>query len=150
MTELFTTYTVTGKNTNIVWQFKYRLNGLLYEFKLMEGELDQKQINWLFVKGKFPYQEAQIKGWINSIKNFKIEVGAPDLSFDTFYDHYNHKIKKPMSEKAWSRLSKKDQMAAIEYIPTYDKYLARKHVAKAAPSTYLNQRYWEDNHASIH
>lgn len=149
MKQVYTTYTVTGENTNIVWQFKYRLNGLLYQFKLIEGELDQKQIQWLFVKGYFPYTEKQIKGWV-SIKNFKIEVGKPDLSFDTFWEAYNHKVKKAMSENSWKRLSQKDQMQAIQHIDVYDKYLARKHVAKAAPSTYLNQRYWEDNHGSIH
>ncbi|HCY83153.1 MAG TPA: hypothetical protein DHV22_16900, partial [Xanthomarina gelatinilytica] len=109
----------------------------------------QKQIQWLFVKGFFPYTEKQIKGWV-SIKNFKIEVGKPDLSFDTFWEAYNHKVKKAMSEKSWKRLSQKDQMQAIEHIVVYDKYLHRKHIAKAAPSTYLNQRYWEDNHGSIH
>lgn len=149
MKQVYTTYTVTGENTNIVWQFKYRLNGLLYQFKLIEGELDQKQIQWLFVKGFFPYTEKQIKGW-KAIKNFKIEVGKPDLSFNTFWEAYNHKVKKSMSEKSWKRLSQKDQIQAIQHIDVYDKYLARKHVAKAAPSTYLNQHYWEDNHASIH
>jgi len=149
MKPIYTTYTVTGTNTNIVWQFKYRLNGLLYQFKLIEGQLDEKQTNWLFIKGKFPYTEKQIQGW-KAIKNFKIEVGKPDLSFDAFWESYNHKIKKSMSETAWKRLSQKDQMSAIAYIPTYDKYLHRKHVAKAAPSSYLNQKYWEDNHGSIH
>ena len=149
MTEIYTTYTVTGENSNIVWQFKYRLNGLLFQFKLLEGELDEKQIKWLFVKANFPYNESQIKGW-KTIKEFKIEIGKPDLSFNAFWETYNQKVKKVMSEKAWKRLSQKDQMAAIAYVKTYDKYLSRKHVAKAAPSTYINQRYWEDNHGSIH
>jgi len=61
MKPIYTTYTVTGTNTNIVWQFKYRLNGLLYQFKLIEGQLDEKQTNWLFIKGKFPYTEKQFK-----------------------------------------------------------------------------------------
>ncbi|WP_166964666.1 hypothetical protein [Yeosuana marina] len=149
MEELFTTYTVTGSNTAIVWQFKYRLNGLLAEFKLIEGELDQKQINWLFLKGEFPYLEKQIKGW-KCIKNFKIEIGAPDLSFETFWELYNHKLKKIDTERLWKKLSEKDKIDAIVYIKTYNNYLARKGVDKANPYRYLGKRYWEDNHGSIH
>lgn len=147
--EACTTYTVTGTNTNIVWRFKYHLNGLLQEFKLIEGELDSKQINWLFVMGKFPYKEAQIKGW-TAIKNFKIEIGEPNLSFELFYTKYRHPIKKIDSEKFWNKMSVKDKKAAIDYIKTYDNYLVRKGVAKTNPHRYLNKRYWEDNHASIH
>ena len=144
-----TTYTVTGTNTNIVWVFKYHLNGLLAEFKLLEGELDAKQVKWLFILGKFPYKEDQIKGW-KAIKNFKIEIGEPDLSFEMFYNAYNHKIKKVDTEKFWKTMSIKDKKSAVQYIPTYNKYLQRKHVEKANPHRYLNKRYWEDNHASIH
>lgn len=147
--ETYTTYTVTGTNTNIVWQFKYHLNGLLAEFKLMEGELDSKQIKWLFLKGKFPYMEQQIKGW-KAIENFKIEIGAPDLSFNFFYNKYNHKIKRKDTEAFWKTMPVKDKRAALDYIKTYDNYLHRKSVAKANPHRYLNKRYWEDNHASIH
>lgn len=148
--ELFTTYTVTGDNTDIVWQFKYRLNGLLHSFELLEGELDDKQVNWLFQQGRFPYKEEIIKTWNKMVKNLNVKVGIPDLNFEAFWEAYRHKVKKVMAEKCWHRLSKKDRMLAITYIKTYDQYLARKHVSKAAPSTYLNQRYWEDNHASIH
>ena len=144
-----TTYTVTGTNTNIVWQFKYHLNGLLAEFKIMEGELDSKQIKWLFIRGKFPYLEDQIKSW-RAIKNFKIEKGEPDLSFEFFWQKYRHPIKKKDTEVFWKNMPIKDKRSAIEHIKTYDNYLQRKGVAKTNPHRYLNKRYWEDNHASIH
>lgn len=149
MQEPYTTYTITGTNTNIVWEFKYRLNGLLYHFTLIEGELDAKQINWLFVKGKFPYLEQQIKGW-TSIKNFNIEIGEPNLSFELFWAKYKHPIKKIDTKKFWEKMSIKDKKSALDYIKVYDNYLIRKGVAKTNPHRYLNKRYWEDNHASIH
>lgn len=147
--DAFTTYTVTGKNSEVVWFFKYDLNGLLREFRLDEGTLDEKQIQWLFHKDRFPYLEKTIKGW-NSIKNLNVEVGTPNLTFDTFFNAYNHKVKKVVSEKAWSRLSQKDRIEAIKGIKAYDNGIQRKGIAKAHPSTYLNQRYWEDNWSSIH
>lgn len=143
--EQFTTYTVTGKHTAIVWQFKYRLNGLLAEFKLLEGELDDKQVNWLFIKGKFPYQEKQIKGW-NSISNFKIEVGLPDLSFDAFWNSYNNKVgKKKMAENTWNKLSTGNKLKALQAIKDYNRYLSRKPgIDKAHATTYLNQEYFDN------
>lgn len=144
-----TDYVVTGTNTDIVWSFKYRLNGLLYQFKLVEGELDSKQVQWLFIKGKFPYKEQQIKGW-KAIKNFKVTVGKPEVTFDDFFNAYAHKIKRKASETAWNRLSQKNKLLAIDYIPKYNKYVARKQVAKAMASTYLNQEYFLENHSSIH
>lgn len=144
-----TIYTVTGKETQVLWLFKYDLNGLLREFKLEEGQLDSKQVAWLFHKDRFPYHESIIKGW-KAIKNFEITIGIPDLSFDTFFDLYGHRIKKQQATKSWERLSQKDKMDAIKYIKIYDNYLARKRVAKTNPATYLNQRYWEDDHGSIH
>ena len=149
ITEPLTTYTVTGNDTNIVWQFKYDLNGLLKEFKLVEGNLDNKQVGWLFNKDRFPYAEKTIKGW-TAISNFKVIVGEPDVSFEIFWRMYNHKVKRMMSENAWKKMSQKDRMDAIRGIKPYDGMLYRKGFAKAAPSSYLNQRYWEDEHSSIH
>lgn len=139
-----TTYTVTGTNTSIVWQFKYHLSGLLAEFKLIEGELDQKQVRWLFILGNFPYQEKQIKGWV-AIKNFKIEVGLPDLSFESFWNAYNLKSKKTRAQQLYDKLTDADKVLAINHIKRYDNWLRQqKGMAKALPDTYIYQKRWLD------
>lgn len=150
--QLTTSYTVKSKQSNILWLFKYDLKGNLKAFEILEGELSQKQQTWLFVGGNFPITEDVIKKvWLKDLKaNFEIVINAANLEFETYWQTYNHKVKKTMSEKGWAKLSKRDRIDALAHIPIYDKYLARKHVAKAAPSTYLNQRYWEDNHGSVH
>lgn len=147
-----TTYTVKSQNDTHIWEFKYDLNGHLRSFKILEGELSAKQMKWLFAQANFPANESIMKTvWMKNLKeNFEILVGEPDLSFYAFWNSYNHKVKKVVSEKAWNRLSKKDRMDALKAIKPYDNYLARKGIAKAHPATYINQRYWEDNHASIH
>jgi len=142
--EPLTTYTVQGKNTPVVWQFKYHLNGVLQCFEILEGSLNPKQVNWLFVQGHFPYKEAQIKGWIKVIKNFKITVGEPDLSFDTFWNLYDEKQKKIKAKELWSKLSKADQIQAVTYIRRYNNLLKYKNQAKALPDTYLRQKRWLD------
>ena len=147
--ESCTTYTVTGNNTAVVWVFKYDLNGLLLEFKLQEGTLDNKQVTWLFHKDRFPYSEKRIKGW-SSIKNLNVQIGEPDLSFEAFYNAYGNKVQKIRTEKLWNKLSKKDKMAAIAGIRSYNNWLRRQNgIAKAQPDTYLRNRRWEDDFKSL-
>jgi len=149
VTEPLTTYTVKGKNFPNVWEFKYDLNGVLKSFKILEGALTKTQQEWLFNVNRFPYLENEIKGW-KSIKNIELIIGKPNLEFTTFWNTYNYKLKKVVSEKAWKRLSIADRINAIKGIQKYDGYLKRKSTQqKANASTYLNQRYWEDNYASL-
>tara|TARA_R100001369_G_scaffold91021_3_gene131108 strand:+ start:2297 stop:2746 length:450 start_codon:yes stop_codon:yes gene_type:complete len=147
-----TTYTVKSIQDGFIWTFKYDLNGNLTAFIIDEGILSGKQMKWLFSSGKFPALETIMKNvWmVNLKKNFEITIGEPDLSFEAFWKLYNHKVKKVASEKAWKRLSKKDKMEAIKGIKSYNGMLSRKHQHKAHASTYINQRYWEDDHNSVH
>ena len=46
--ELLTTYRVKGKLIGLIFLFKYDLKGNLKVFEISEGELDDKQIDWLF------------------------------------------------------------------------------------------------------
>ncbi|QSS96605.1 hypothetical protein [Psychroflexus sp. ALD_RP9] len=148
-----TIYTVTGKETDIAFEFKYNLNGDITAFKIIRGRLNPQQAKWLF-SGRFPAFEAMMTGvWLNEPdfkKRFKIERGAVDLSFETFYKAYNHKIKKLKAEAAWNKLNKADKLEAIKGISAYNGYLKRTRVAKANPEAYLNQRRWEDDFNSIH
>lgn len=147
-----TTYTVKSQNDTHIWEFKYDFNGHLRVFKILEGELSDKQLKWLFGGTNFPGNEDIMKTvWMKKLRsNFEVVVGEPDLSFESFWNAYNHKVKKVVSERAWNRLSKKDRMDALKAIKSYESYLHRKGVAKAHPATYLNQRYWEDSFGSVH
>jgi hypothetical protein len=143
-----TTYTVKSKQDGYVWQFKYRLNGDLKAFEILEGKLSVTQMKWLFSQGNFPATEIVMKtGWIPKLrKNFEIEVGEPDLSFDAFWNAYAHKVgKKVMAENSWKKLGRATKIKALMGIKRYNNHL-RLHpgVAKAHPSTYLNQEYWEN------
>ena len=44
---LTTTYTVKMQNGS-VWVFKYNLNGILVYFNVLEGELSEKQQDFLY------------------------------------------------------------------------------------------------------
>ncbi len=92
MTEPITTYTIKSKNTSNIWEFKYDLNGFLKEFKIIEGQLNKQQIEYLFHPLRFPYLETTIEGW-KKIQKVEVIIGKPDLSFDTFWRLYNYKAR---------------------------------------------------------
>lgn len=143
--EQLVTYTIKSKNSNNIWEFKYHLNGVLYSFKALDGVLSTKQIDWLFVKANFPYKEDQIKHWQKKLKaNFEITVGEPDLSFESFWNLYDYKVKKFEAEKAFKKLKEPDIIKCFLTVPGYNKYLQSKGVAKAHLSSFINKRYFED------
>lgn len=148
--ELLTTYTVKGKNTPTVWEFKYNLNGVLTEFNFGETELTFNQRRWLFSLERFPYYENTIKGWQKAIKNFEVIVGKPNLDFTTFYNLYKYKVGKLEAQRAWKKLNKADQLKAIKQIKAYEGFLRRKRIEKVHPATYLNKRRFDDEFNSIH
>lgn len=137
------TYTITGTSFTGAMVFKYDLKGVLIHFDL-DGELNDVQKAWLF-KGRFPLTEEGIKMFA-AITNFTVIGGELDLSFENFWNAYTYKVgKKIMAENIWKRLSKADKIAALSGIKPYDTHL-RRHIQKekAHATTYLNQRYWEN------
>lgn len=148
MEEQLTVYTVNHKKANILWTFKYDLNGNLRSFSVDDRPLSKSQINFLFAEQKFPAREEEMKKvWLSAKKSeFEIIVGQPDLSFETFWAVYAVKQKKVVAEKLWSKLSKKDKIEALKAIPKYNNWLARKNgIQKQLPDTFLRQQRWLDN-----
>lgn len=141
---LTTTYTVKMQNGS-VWVFKYNLNGILVYFDVLEGELSQNQQDFLYPQGNFPWKELQIKEWSKRFKTAIVEVGERDISFEALWNLYNHKVKKFECEKAFKKLKEQEVILCFLSIPGYNKYLQKKGTAKAHLSSYINQRYFEDD-----
>ena len=90
---------------------------------------------------------------INKTKNIKSvsdeTLNAQEgLTFDDFYKVYPLKKSKQQAEKSWNRLSLKDKQAAYDKLPEYLADCARCRRNIKHPSTYLNQRTWEDDFSS--
>ena len=144
-------YTVKPKPYDVLWVFKFDLNGVLTSFQIQDGNFDPAQYEWLIKKSFFPATEEHIKGWTKTYPNFfEITVGEIDLSFDTFWNTYANKVgKKIQAERTWNKLSKKDKLKALSSIKSYQNYLKRNQgIAKAYPNTYLNQRYFDNDYKS--
>ena len=69
-----------------------------------------------------------------------------DASFGTFWEHYPRKAGKPKAEAAFNRLSKADKFNAIQgaMYQTQNNPQWRDQSLIPHPSTFINQRRWED------
>jgi len=137
---LETTYIVTGKKSGQI-TFKFDLNGDLILFKYQGEALTEKQRKWMYPR--IPTSEAEIKNW-ESVKNFTVTKGEPDLSFDNFWITFNKKAKKEVAKKLYAKLSNQDKFNAIAFVKRYDNWLRLQGTAKALPDTYLRQKRWLD------
>ena len=115
-------------------------------FEVLDGLLSEKQIDWLFKQGHFPYHEDRVKDWQKRLKeNFEITVGEPKLDFESLWDAYDHKAKKVESERKFSKLTDGQKVKCFMAIAGYNYYLKRKGTAKALLSTFIHQAYYEDD-----
>ena len=146
--EQLTTYRAKGKDIGLVFLFKYDLIGNLKVFKIEEGELNAKQMQWLF-SPNFPANESIIKSvWMKEKgyrDKFEVEVSPANLSFDAFWNLYDYKVKRHEAEKTFAKLKEADIIKCFVSVQGYNNYLQRKRVAKAHLSTFINQRYFEDD-----
>lgn len=142
--ELLRTYTIRSRTDGYVWQFKYHLNGVLAEFKVLDGVLSSGQMKWLSTH--FPFLEDWIKQWEKQLTgNFEIKIGEPDITFDTVWEMFDHKIKKADSEKKFGKLKDAHKVKVAFSIPGYKYYLQVTNVAQTNLATYIHKQYYEDD-----
>ena len=76
-----------------------------------------------------------------------------DITFEQFYKLYPRKEKRPLAERAFKKLSVKDKFDAYNGLINYIKVWSAKYEAEGwltktqfipHPSTFINQRRWED------
>ena len=147
--EQLTTYRAKGKEIGLIFLFKYDLNGNLKLFEISEGELTPMQMKWLFAGAHFPANESIIRSvWQKEQaykQKFEIEVSPADLSFEAIWNLYDNKVKRVESEKQFNKLKEADVIKLFLSVPRYKEYLQRKRIAQAHLSTFINQRYFEDD-----
>lgn len=80
---------------------------------------------------------------LHPLKNTLKDINKDNISFDIFWDTYDHKHKKPKCQKKWNRLSLKDREAIMEHVPRYVKSTPDKKF-RLHPYTYLNNECWND------
>lgn len=94
------------------------------------------------VKNNNNKEQYNNKSVSNDTQKVEEETG---LSFNDFYKLYPLKKSKQQAEKSWNRLSKADRQEAIDKLPAYIADCIQEKRSFKHPSTYLNQRTWEDD-----
>lgn len=145
---LETTYTVKSKEKGLMFLFKYCLKGHLKAFEILDGELNAKQMKWLFAAANFPADESIMRSVWQKEKtytsNFEIKKATPILDFENFWQLYNYKVKKELSEKAWNKLNDADKIKCFLRLKKYNQILASSGQAKAHLVTWINQKRFND------
>ena len=168
-----TTYRVKGKTIGLVFLFKYDLNGNLKLFEVSEGELDDKQVNWLFrgflpkdvpetlpfstqkelnnyLVVRFPATENMFKcHWAKNkemIQKFEIEKSPANLSFEALWNLYGYKESRKDAEKFFSKLTEADKIKCFIQVPKYKKKIALTGIAQALLGTWLNKQRFNDEY----
>lgn len=121
--------------------FKKKMEEVGYDFSKMKTGIfkNEKSYNSIInnpINKEYTVQEEE--KIILSDDNIKKD-------FDHFYKLYPKKKSKSVAEKAWNKLSAKDKKEAIDKLPAYIADCLKCKRDYKYPSTYLNQRTWEDD-----
>lgn len=81
----------------------------------------------------------------NNIENKENNKENKDDLFIQFWNAYNKKVKLQDAKKAWKKLSNDDRIKAIAAIKPYQAAMRYEKQFFKYPSSYLNQRTWEDD-----
>lgn len=147
--ESLTAYRAQGKLNGLTFLFKYDLNGDLRAFEIPDGILDDNQKKWLYSE-RFPANEhLMLTNWVNNPKAkkiFVITIAPADISFETFWNIYDVKKKKDLTEKAWNKLTEAEKIKCFTSHKDYVKDLAKTGQGKAHLVTWLNQKRYNDEY----
>jgi len=122
---------------------EYDQDGILLSLSFNRGNLQPEGVKAFFART--PYKIDHLDSVYRTAPNTRVSVVAEDLSFDAFWQKYDNKFgNKAQAEKMWKALSEADQAAAMRYIDAYDRFLSTSTIKKAYPTTYLNQKRWNN------
>lgn len=76
-----------------------------------------------------------------------IAESSIEITFEQFWQKYDHKFNRQRAEKLWERLSKSDRLKAYFEMDKYNRYLQKNDTqAKLHPDTYLRNKAWLNNY----
>ncbi|MCC9072470.1 hypothetical protein LNQ49_12840 [Flavobacterium sp. F-65] len=141
--EEFITYEVTFIETKEKWIFQYRKSDkILHCFINLKGS---SFIN-LLRKQTFPENVEMIEQWSKFRKIVTIELKLEDYSFDAFWEKYELKRKKELSQKAFEKLDLVSKIKCFTSLKNYNEDLKKTGQSKAHMVTWINQKRYNDEY----
>lgn len=90
---------------------------------------------------KFKPLSTKVQTDLNNTNNNTNNI----YSFQEFYDDYGKKVSRSAAERAFSKLKEEDLKKIKEVLPQWKKQYVKEKDYQPHPSTWLNQRRWEDD-----
>ena len=135
----------TKQKIQVTTSLNYDAKHRLAQLKI-EGDVTDKFYEWFF-KVVPILDEVKMKPFVHNLKNAKLVVVPEDLSFNKFWDTYNHKAlsDKKRTEKKWFSMDETSRKKAIAHISVYDRHLFENPgLSKMYAETYLNKEQWNN------
>lgn len=146
--EQLTTYRAKGKEIGLVFLFKYDLKGHLKGFYIEEGELDGRQMKWLF-SPNFPANESIMRSiWMKEErykKVFDVTVTPADVSFEAFWKlyPYNKLSNKQTAKARFIKLKEAEIIKLFNETPEYIKQKKLENQFFPYCEVYIKSRWWD-------
>lgn len=101
---------------------------------------------WRWFLGNAPYRHQDFLERWKVNPSLDVREVPEDLSFTAFWNAYSYKMgDKKRAEKLWNALSDAERSQALQAVPQYEFWLAKRPtVEKAHATTWLNQRRFEN------
>lgn len=120
----------------------YGVDSRLLFIDFMKASLTDEQIEYF--KSKLPVVYDQNFSQAFGTSKLMIVEEGYTVTFDMFWNRYDHKVNRIRAEKEWNKLSEADQVNAFARYPLYDRHLKlNAWKTKAGPDRYLKDRFWE-------
>ena len=137
---------LSSKKYGEMASFEYDNDELLKELRIL-ASLQKSQINVIAANCTTPTDLAMLVEFIQKKDSTAIiEEIAENLSFERFWEEYNHKVgKKAQVQKKWESMPDTEKAKALKHIKKYNFFLAeRPNIERKYPQTYLNAQEWNN------
>jgi hypothetical protein len=135
-------YLIEFTRFNASAQVEYS-EGYLHSLVFDKGGLSEEHIKSFYLQ--VPWREIHVKEKWAKVQNVRVSDIPEDLSFERFWEQYDHKLcKKERAKGIWNKMPDAERLKALNYIARYDQWLSAGTIAKRYADTYLNTKLWNN------
>lgn len=117
----------------------YNEAGLLVKIDCTQTNMDAATMKHF--KAAAPVQVMNLKEAFSN--ETVVAESSIEITFEQFWQKYDHKFNRLRCENLWQRMSKSDKLKAYFELDKYNRYLQRHEgQAKLHPDTYLRSKAW--------
>jgi hypothetical protein len=121
----------------------YGVDSKLLFIDFTKCDLTEEQIQYFKANVPVVFNDKFIDAFGSNNRLSVVEEGYK-VTFEQFWNLYEHKVHRPRAEKQWNKLSEADHVNAYFKYAIYKRHLAlNQWKSKAEPERYLKDRFWE-------